>query len=253
MGRPLLPQQRGYLAPRPSDELLSIRPASAAAAAASIARSTPTRNLENARSNRSGLRNNSSVEAPKWDNGALDVHLGAISRSPMKAGAASLRPITPASASGAAAPAASATNFSAASGSRPGTFTASSRLGTSSGATAYNSSNKMSAEAQLREDIRHRPGTSSSTLMAASSSAAAAEDSSATNNGNSNINSGASTYNGSAANRLVTSPLKLKDVLAPRDTHNRVFDPTAPASEVQARATVAAIAYSEARNGAEVI
>lgn len=41
-------------------------------------------------------------------------------------------------------------------------------------------------------------------------------------------------------------------MLAPRDTHNRVFDPTAPPSEVEARATVAAVAYSEARNGAEV-
>jgi hypothetical protein len=44
----------------------------------------------------------------------------------------------------------------------------------------------------------------------------------------------------------------MSDMLAPRDTHNRVFDPCAPPSEAAARAVVAAAAYSEAKDGAQV-
>lgn len=262
MGRPLLPQQRGYLAPPPlssspvasADELFRSRPASAAAAL--ITRNTASRTYENTGSaSRRDLRNKSSVEAPMWDSGALGVHLGAIARSPVQA-EATLRPVPPLSASAVGAAATSAANVGSASVSRPGNSTANSRPGTSSDVASYNPANKMSAEAQLREDIRRRPGASSSKLMAAAATSSSSLPSSsiaaaAEGNGNAK-NSSSDTNNRSTTKRLVTSPLKLKDVLAPRDTHNRVFDPMAPPSEVQARATVAAIAYSEARNNAEV-
>ena len=193
MGRPLLPHQRGYLAPPPpssvatADELFKSRPASAAAA--SISKNPADRKYDSI-SSRSGLNTNSVESSPKWDNGALGVHLGAITRSPMKA-AASLRPMTPA-----AAPSAPLV-------SRPGTATANSRPGTSSG--LKNPTSKMSAEAQLRDDMQRRPSTSSSSSSSSkvrapsstSEAAAAAE-------GRSNTSSNRpGTKGSSSSNRLV--------------------------------------------------